>query len=36
MTTTTSPPLSESLDIDELTSGPTGLELFNTIRERMG
>ncbi|MEW6943585.1 DHH family phosphoesterase [Trueperella pyogenes] len=36
MTTTPSPPLPEALDIDELTSGPTGLELFNTIRERMG
>lgn len=36
MITTPSPPSSEALDIDELTSGPTGLELFNTIRERMG
>lgn len=43
MTTTPSPPSNRSepahssaLDIDELTSGPTGLELFNTIRERMG
>ena len=43
MTTTPSPPSkrsepahSSALDIDKLTSGRTGLELFNTIRELMG
>lgn len=27
---------SDPLDIDDLTSGPTGLELFNLVRQRMG
>lgn len=36
MTITPSTPSSEPLDIDEFTSGPTGLELFNLVRQRMG
>lgn len=36
MTTTPSPLPSQPLDIDELTSGPTGLELFERVRTRMG
>ena len=36
MTTTPSPLPSQPLDIDELTSGPTGLELFTRVRDRMG
>lgn len=36
MTTTPSPLPSQPLDIDELTSGPTGLELFKRVRDHMG
>lgn len=36
MTITPSPPSSEPLDIDEITSGTNGLALFNIVRERMG
>ncbi|WP_455952087.1 hypothetical protein [Arcanobacterium haemolyticum] len=37
MTAPPSPPSSsQPLDIDELTSGPTGLDLFSLVRQRMG